>query len=49
LYKFRNPETDRPKTSNGGQRQNPSIIEEKNAHIDRINQYHKHVEEKKKN
>lgn len=45
---------DRPKTSNGNHRQGAnnhnavSISDEKLNHLDRINQYHKHLEEKKK-
>ena len=46
LYKFRNPEIDRPKTSNGNHRD--SHNEEKMSQLDKINQYHKHIEEKKK-
>ena len=45
MYKFRNPDAERPKTSTGT---NNRINEEKLSHIERINQYHKHVEEKKK-
>ena len=43
-YKFRNQEGDRPKTSNGNARDH----EEKLSQIEKINQYHKHLEEKKK-
>lgn len=41
LYKFRNPETERPKTSTQ-QRDEKGL-----SHAERINQYHKHMEEKK--
>jgi hypothetical protein len=46
IYKFRNPEAERPKTSTGTT--NNRINEEKLSHIERINQYHKHLEDKKK-
>lgn len=49
-YKFKNGDSDRPKTSNGTSRPNPSnITEDKISQLERINQYHKHIEEKKKN
>ena len=48
LYKFRNPESERPKTSNGNHRGSGIADDEKLSHAERINQYHKHVEEKKK-
>lgn len=48
-YKFKNGDSERPKTSNGNGRPNPSSIsEEKVSQLERINQYHKHMEEKKK-
>ncbi len=46
LYKFRNSEADRPKTSTGNHRDPNS--EDKMSQLEKINMYHKHLEEKKK-